>query len=241
MSNPERTLYKNCISQFIIRIDIDPVANVDFIGLFETLKPYYNRTAIEVATNYNLNLQSGETETRKYNKYHLYTNDGIHVEIDSLLKVIIFNASKYVNNDVYKDRMSTIISFLIVNNSLQSRRIGMRYINMFYCPSQSDISKILPDTEARYIKSSLRNPDISRSLAILEHNKESHYIRVQYGIPNRFYPSKITRMDLMIDIDVYSESPINVNEWNETIDSFNHISYDTFVSFVKPSFLDSLR
>ena len=65
--------------------------------------------------------------------------------------------------------------------------------------------------------------------------------RVQYGIPNRFYPSIISNYDLVLDIDVYSGGSMGLDVWDDNIREYNHAAYDTFLSYTKDSLIDTLR
>lgn len=83
-----------------------------------------------------------------------------------------------------------------LNVEINSQRIGMRYINIFSCSKVSEISKILNPTDAKLIKETVVKEGIARSMIVHEYQQGDHLVRVQYGIPNRFYPSVIKIMIL---------------------------------------------
>ena len=82
---------------------------------------------------------------------------------------------------------------------------------------------------------------IARSMIVHEYQQGDHLVRVQYGIPNRFYPSVIKNYDIVLDIDVYSGGQQSIDTWEESITQFNHQAYNMFISYIKESFLNTLK
>ena len=88
-----------------------------------------------------------------------------------------------------------------IGENISSRRIGMRYINKFSCPNIMSISKILSPLEAKAIKNAVSKDNIARAMMIHEFQCGTNIIRVQLGVPNKFYPSIINNYDIILDID----------------------------------------
>lgn len=117
----------------------------------------------------------------------------------------------------------------------------MRYINNFPCAKIADISKILNISEARAIKEIAGKNQLARAMLVHEYQMEDNMVRIQLGIPNRFYPSIIRNYDIVLDIDVYSTGLQSIDLWNEKIRSFNHQAYDHFVNYVKETYRQGMK
>lgn len=150
----------------------------------------------------------------------------------------------YKDNSAYKAILSRIIEVIqeeYPDKSISARRIGMRYINNFPCTKIADISKILNISEARAIKEIAGKNQLARAMLVHEYQMEDNMVRIQLGIPNRFYPSIIRNYDIVLDIDVYSTGLQSIDLWNEKIRSFNHQAYDHFVNYVKETYRQGMK
>lgn len=238
----ERTLQKNKISQFILRIDLTPDSSIDFGNLAEILKNDYGSMKTELKVNFNVNVQTVEVKREQYLTYLLGETPGVTLKLDSFEKAIILMSVQYSDNSIYKDRLAHIISCITEQNpDEKSQRIGLRYINKFDCPKKTDISKVLNASESKSIKDSLNNEGIARTMIVHEYQSASHMRRVQCGIPNRFYPSIISNYEVVLDIDVYSKGVMNIEDWEENVREYNHAAYDTFISYTKDTLVESLK
>lgn len=238
----ERTLTKNKISQFILRIDLAPDSLIDFGILADKLKNDYGSLKTELKVNFNVNVQTAEVKREHFLTYILGDAPGVTLKLDSFEKAIIFMSLQYSDNTIYKDRLSNIVKCIEGQTpEAKAQRIGLRYINKFACPKIADISKILNPSESKSIKDSLNNDGIARTMIVHEYQSVSHMRRVQCGIPNKFYPSIISNYDLVLDIDVYSGGIMNIETWEENVSEYNHAAYDTFISYTKDTFVESLK
>lgn len=237
----ERTLKKNKVGQFILRIDLEKSTDVDFRKLSEMLADDYSTTQTELHVNYCVNIKAGQVDKEDYIKFVL-KSPGVKLTIDSFQKCITIESNKYEDNSIYKERIAKIIELLTLSNpDLNSERIGLRYINIFPCEKPADISKILNTCEAKSVKDSLSHDNIARSILIQEFQHEDCMTRVQFGVFNKFYPSIIANYDITLDIDVYCSGLIPIDSWNESIKRYNHLAYDTFISYIRDKYLESLK
>jgi uncharacterized protein (TIGR04255 family) len=121
---------------------------------------------------------------------------------------------------------------------LLGREHGLR----FECKRQREISRIYGKRLSSSVKSMLSIDNQTRVIAMEEYNvNDDILLRLQYGVPNKFYPSKISTYDLLLDIDAYTVASTNVESWEETIRTLNHTAYDTFKSAVNEQFLEQLK
>lgn len=237
-----RILLNNKISQFILRIDLTPDTKVDFKRLAEDLKSEYSSYKTELHVNYNINIQKVEINKEDFVTYILGKNPSVVLKIDSFNKSIIIESLMYSDSSIYKNRLKKIIEVLkSYPIDVLSQRIGMRFINTYACERPNGISKIFNTVESKAIINAISKQNIARAMIVEEFQNESNLTRVQYGVPNKFYPSAIASYDMVLDIDVCSGGVESIDTWEETIDGYNHQAYDTFISYIKESYLNTLK
>lgn len=153
-----------------------------------------------------------------------------------------FETSSYIDNTTYGEIFNKIYIILNEDNeSLIAKRIGMRFVNKFQCGSKNDIKKILKHDKSKIIIEMLNDDSLSRVIAYKEYNKDGNKGRVQYGVINKFYPAVISTFDITLDIDVYVDSQIQLNEWISKIGELNHEAYSYFESMINEKFMESLK
>lgn len=242
-----RTLNNNQIGKFILRIDIDKSTPIDFSYVVDALQGDYTSKKIEVQEHYDINIdeQKNEGNVAKsiFPRFVLTYADGAYLKLGTFDNNIIIESNKYRDNSVYKDRIAKVLAIIKEKHGegISSTRIGMRYINTFPCENEKDISKIFNPSDSKSIREGLSKPNISRVLLVSEFNEEDHQIRIQYGVPNKFYPSIITRPDLMLDIDVFSLGLQPINEWEGVIRTANHDAFRIFNEYIKASYIEKMR
>lgn len=236
-----RTLPNNKITQFILRIDIAHDIVLDYKLVAEMLKNDFENYRTELHSNYNVNLDDVQVTKEDFIKYHLFTAT-TNIKIDSFEKCIIIDLYQYIDSESYIHYLKRIIEILkSVQKNINARRIGMRYINIFPCSKINEISKILDSTDAKSLKESLSDDRIIRSMIVREYQNGESLSRVQFGIPNKFYPSILKNYDIVLDIDVYSSGNQAIDTWEESIMQFNHQAYDIFINYIKESFIQTLE
>lgn len=236
-----RILQNNKITHFILRIDFTKDIQIDYKMLFESLKGEFATFKTELHSNYNVNIDKVEVKKEDFIKYLLST-PAISLKIDSFEKCITIELQQYKDKSSYIQCLTNVIERLkSLDIEVNSQRIGMRYINVFSCSKVSEISKILNPIDAKFIKEAVVREGIARLMLVHEYQYGDHLVRVQYGIPNRFYPSVIKNYDIVLDIDVYSSGQQSIDTWEESIAQFNHQAYDTFISYIKEPFLNTLK
>lgn len=239
-----RTLMNNKISQFLLRIDLDPSINLNYEKLVFDLKERAASYKVELHTNFpiDLNAKQQQVNREEFYKHILGYEPSVSLMIDTFAKAIVIRAHHYVSNETYKPRLSEIIACLQrQNNEICATRIGMRYVNDFPCSKSDEISKVFNAAESKSIKDALLKQDMSRIINIHEFETDEYRKRVQFGIPNKYYPAKISNMDLLLDIDVYVVGRQDITLWEEIVHMCNHVAYDTFLEYVKPSYIKLLK
>ena len=239
----EQTLPKNKITQFILRIDLPKDCILDFRRLALDLKDDYVRFVENTEHNVHLDFDRHSVTERDFINYVLHADNGVQLLLNTSQKIISFESNSYIDNSVYVDRLSLIIEK--INNQgildLMSSRIGMRFINSFPCDKKEGIKKILQKPNDKAIIDSLAKTNLNRSVFVEQYNNGDYFVRVQYGIFNKFYPAVIRNLDITLDIDVYYGGLTPIADWTEKIRSYNHAAFDKFKEYVKPSYIATMQ
>ena len=239
----EQTLPKNKITQFILRIDLPKDCTLDFRQLALDLKDDYVRFVENTEHNVHLNIDTQEVTHRDFVNYTLHEENGGQLILNTSQKIISFESNSYIDNSVYVDRLASIIEK--INNQgilgLMSSRIGMRFINSFPCDKKENIKKILQKPNDKAIIDSLAKTNLNRSVFVEQYNNGNYFVRVQYGIFNKFYPAVIRNLDVTLDIDVYYGGLTPIADWTENIRTYNHAAFYKFKEYVEPSYIATMQ
>lgn len=240
-------LKNNKVSKFILRIDLQDVGNLKFEKLANDLKGSYSEFKTEMEHNLNVEISTQKLSIRDFTNYILITSYGVVIRLNTREKSIILTSEFYTDNSIYKKQICEIIDKIsnttnVKENEITAKRIGMRYINTFPCNVALDIKKILNPIYANSLFHLLQaTNNLTRVIQMEEFQEEDNYVRVQYGVPNKYYPSKILNYDLLLDIDVYRNGSQSIDSWEESIKTFNHKAYDIFKSYIKNTYINKLR
>lgn len=236
------TLANNSIALFIIRIDISQEAEIDFVALANALSfRFYERIEKVLHRNINVDVESLKNDVQETYNYVLKQGSDYQLRISTFDRSIIFETNKYLNKGTYMQAMINLVSVLEEQSAVEAVRIGMRYINTFACSKIQQINKIFKTNIARTLKDVAGKESVSRIINIEEYNYDTHRLKVQYGVVNKFYPAIISNYDLTLDIDVFSNEVIPIGDWINKITEYNHIAYDEFVDMMNVGYLDKLR
>lgn len=239
----EQTLPKNKITQFILRIDLPKDCTLNFRQLALDLKDDYVRFVENTEHNVHLDIDRHSVTERDFINYVLHADNGVQLILNTSQKIISFESNSYIDNSVYVSRLAAIIEK--INNQgivgLMSSRIGMRFINLFPCEKKENIKKILKKPNDKAIIDSLAKANLNRSVFVEQYNNGNYFVRVQYGIFNKFYPAVIRNLDVTLDIDVYYGGLRPIAEWTEDIRMYNHAAFDKFKEYVEPSYIETMQ
>jgi uncharacterized protein (TIGR04255 family) len=238
----KNTLERNRVSRFLLKIDLTKDSQVDFSELARRLSDDYETHKTENHINYMFNVETENVKREEFLTYILSNQNDVNLRLNSFEKSIVIDTSHYINNSIYKDRLNQITGLLnTLYPETRSMRIGMRYINKFDCNKTTEISKILTTEEATAIKNSLKREGLSRTMFVHEYLYDDCRSRIQFGIPNQFYPSIIRNYELVLDIDVYNNGSVGLNDWDGFVSVYNHRAYDIFTQYVKETYRETLK
>ncbi len=247
MEQIDRTLYNNEIKKFILKIDFISNDVNDFASLVNKISKHFTRLEQRTHINYNINvnLNQDREEVKKERTPDYVLIDeakSLNLTFSTFQNALFIETAKYVNNINYKECLKIVKDAIIeLALNIQCKRIGMRYINSFQCKSPKDIGKVLSKEKAKIFTGICQKSQLSRIIVQEEYNTDNFKLRLQYGVPNKYYPAVMTTYDLLLDIDSYDDSNHSLEEWDDVIGNLNHAAYDVFVQSINPKYIESLK
>ena len=247
MEQIDRTLYNNNVKKFILKIDFTSNDVNDFSLIVNEISKFFTRLEQRTHINYNINvnLQQNKEDVKKEQTpdYVLVDEERrLNLTFSTFQNALIIETSKYLNNVSYKDCLNIVYNAITkLGIQIQSKRIGMRYINSFQCKTMKDIAKVFSKNKSKVFTEICQREYLSRVIIQEQYNMGDYKLRSQYGIPNKFYPAIMTTYDLLLDIDSYDDSNHSFEEWDDVIKNLNHAAYDEFDQSITPKYKDSLK
>lgn len=241
----ERQLSKNSIDIFILKFDLLLDKQFDYGIFINAISKHFDRTEKRMQTNFEVKFTSDKSELNKVEDFdYVLTNDEkrFSMTFSKIQNSFWFETRNYINRDTYIPLLTEVLKEAqSLGLNLIARRIGMRFINKFNCLNPKSISKIFNSDISKNLKHRLNQNNLSRIICQEEFNNETCKIRVQYGIPNKFYPAILNNYDLLLDIDSYIDTTQELNLWTEAIEALNHCAYNAFLDNINPTFINSLK
>lgn len=247
MEKVDRTLYNNEIKKFILKIDFVSNDVSDFASLVNNISKNFTRLEQRTHINYNINLnlkQDKEEVRKEHTPDYVLINDTtlLNLTFSTFQNALIIETAKYVNNESYKECLRLVGNAIMeLSINIQCKRIGMRYINSFQCKSPKEIGKVLSKEKAKMLSGICKEEQLSRVIVQEEYNTDSSKLRVQYGVPNKFYPAVMKTYDILLDIDSYDDSTHPFDEWDDIIKNLNHLAYRVFVESMNYQYIEKLK
>jgi uncharacterized protein (TIGR04255 family) len=247
MEKVDRTLYNNEIKKFILKIDFVSNDVSDFASLVNNISKNFTRLEQRTHINYNINLnlkQDKEEVRKEQTPDYVLINDttSLNLTFSTFQNALIIETAKYVNNESYKECLRLVGNAIMeLSINIQCKRIGMRYINSFQCKSPKEIGKVLSKEKAKMLSGICKEEQLSRVIVQEEYNTDSSKLRVQYGVPNKFYPAVMKTYDILLDIDSYDDSTHPFDEWDDIIKNLNHLAYRVFVESMNYQYIEKLK
>ena len=247
MEQIDRTLYNNNVKKFILKIDFTSNDVNDFALIVNVISKCFTRLEQRTHINYNINvnLQQNKEDVKKEQTpdYVLVDEERcLNLTFSTFQNALIIETSKYLNNVSYKECLNIVYSAIIkLGIQIQSKRIGMRYINSFQCKTMKDIAKVFSKNKSKVFTEICQREYLSRVIIQEQYNMGDYKLRSQYGIPNKFYPAIMTTYDLLLDIDSYDDSNHSFEEWDDVIRNLNHAAYGEFDQSITPKYKESLK
>ena len=236
---------KNYIAEFICRLDFaSVVAELDTNipkEVYKTVRKHFPIAEPQdiVGTELQINPVTGPTVNNVIKKQWLFwsRDKKRHCVIDS--NSIIFSVSNYM----YFDDLSEVISSIIlavfsINERIQGKRFGMRYINIIPMSGHADW------IEPKFFQALAehKDPRTIRVVTTSEYAIEDKDLNVKliYGYSNPDYPAIMKSEDFTIDVDAYSQGIIYDEDIKTMLNNMHFEIQDCFEKMITPAFKTEL-
>ncbi len=241
----DATLNNNSIKAFILRFDTPSLSLDDMKKIILKLSPSFQRTEERIQSNININLtETGHDVNKTEHKEYVLISDstGCQLNFSEINKCFSFHTTQYKDYLTYKTVIDRVQSAIKAESiEVKTNRLGMRFINEIKCGKIVDIKKKLSKNIGSIVYAMCANENSTRSVAIEEYNQDDLKVRFQYGVLNKFYPSKLVNYDLSLDIDVYIDYELSLQDWDDSLKKLNHKAFDVFKSAVSEKTLEEMK
>ncbi|QYJ71175.1 TIGR04255 family protein [Shewanella sp. FJAT-51649] len=137
---------------------------------------------------------------------------------------ITVSLKKYIDWKEFKlDVFEPIKSIVACESTAYIARTGLRFINIFddVLNTRQDVDTYFSPMIASPISNLDNESNCSRSFLITEYLHNEIKLRMQTGIYNPDYPAKIKKLDFIVDLDAYVDTPHAFNEIDTYLDDLH--------------------
>lgn len=240
----DRTLSKNKLKEFIIRINFAK-SGIEINKIAEKLSTEFDTVEKRQISGVKIQFTNNESKFTDDTSFDYVLNSkqkNIVMVFSENQNAFWITSGQYKSNTIYKEIIKRTIE--VINGldlDIEANRIGLRYVNQFECGSKNFISRTYGTRLSSVIKGMINTERQSRIIGVEEYNFDDYKIRLQYGIPNKFYPSIMRVFDLILDIDAFSEKTCKTDEWEHTISQLNHAAYEMFMKEMNSKYIEGLK
>jgi uncharacterized protein (TIGR04255 family) len=241
----DKTLSKNNINNFILRIDLIKNDKLDIGKIADEMTKYFDRAEKKKLSNYTVNFTNSDSKLTKkdvFNFVLVSETNSISMTFSEIENAFWIDSFQYKNNSIYKEYIIKVIKEIsTICDDAEAKRIGLRYINQFKCENIRYISRIYGKRLTTITKAMIKEENLSRVIGVENYNNDEYKLRLQYGIPNSFFPSIITSYQLLLDIDSFIDSTCKITDFQKIISDLNHAAYGQFIKEMNPRYLEVIK
>lgn len=216
----------------------DVIARIDFVDEAKCLSGKVLPTPIQEAIRgryeifepgkaqiQDVSFSNGSVST-KHEEFERWTYHGAEREksINLCKKNVDISLKRYANYDQFKlDVLNPIKSIQEVERESYVARTGLRFINIFsgLLTSISEIPEYFSPMLSGQFSGIFEVENCSRSFLITEYLYGEIKLRLQTGIFNPDFPAKIKKLDFIIDIDAFIDTPHSFSDVSKLIDDLH--------------------
>lgn len=226
------------------------ICRIDFINRLNFSTDQINRLKNDISEDFpnmkdmdvsfiEVMMSSEEDRTiRKKGKVYEFAHDDKLVRIEP--ECLVFEFKQYTGFDQFRELVKKVLNSLgLLNNSVRSKRMGLRYINQIRLDEGDPfdwngliVDSLVPNTAYTKDKNVL-----SRSLGWVDLTYNDFYVRFYYGMFNSEHPNPIARKEFVLDFDCYTEDEQDLSDVSTLLDRFHEKIKEMF----ECSILDDLR
>jgi len=155
------------------------------------------------------------------------------ITISAHFIVVTFKVYRDFNN--FKEHIiSPIRKIIELEKNVQIQRTGLRFVNIYndFIKSLSDIKQYFPPMLSCSFENLIDQESCSRNFLISEYLYDEIKLRMQTGIYNPDYPAKIKKIDFIVDLDAFIDTPHVVTDVEGFFDEIHDKIQDKFESCI---------
>ena len=157
---------------------------------------------------------------------------------------IVVTFKVYQDFICFKDSIiSPIRKIIELEKNIQIQRTGLRFVNIYkdLIKDFSDIKEYFPPMLSCSFENLIDSKSCSRNFLISEYLYDEIKLRMQTGVYNPDYPAKIKKIDFIIDLDAFIDTPHVVNDVEVFFDEIHEKIQDKFESCITQKMRDKLN
>lgn len=245
MMNFDEICYKhNFLKEVILRMDFDK-AYPEFSeklpkDLESCIRKFYPIFEPSIAHIHSFHFNAKEFKDSKpeeFNKW-IYRSKDSGNKIIFERSAIIISLTTYDNFDkIYSELKEIFTEVEKINNDLQIRRLGLRYINHIKLTGDPfNWNGIIEENLIN--KFSIDESDINpvKLMTILIYKKDDCLLQFQYGMPNPDFPALIKKRFFVLDYDAFFEGILPFKDIDEYVDKLHGFIQIIFEKSVTDNF-----
>jgi uncharacterized protein (TIGR04255 family) len=245
MTGSKSTLTKNALKKFILRLDFGPLDSQLVGKIVELISNQFERVEKRVIQGFRFEIKQKDAQIQNQDTHDILCISevkGITLTFSGADGAIIFESTTYKNKDTYLGVLNSLISALeTLNFQTESKRIGMRFVNEFPCDKPTKIGMIFSKSLSSITRGMLEAENASRAIAMIETTTSDYKSRIHYGVVNKYYPEPIKVFDLLLDIDLYINTPSAPCDLDEITKTLNKAAYNLFLSCINDKYLIKMK
>lgn len=237
----ENTLTRNCLKNFILRIDFS--GTVPFDEIANAIKDMFVRREERTVKGIRMIFNPAQGDVMPImaedasHEDLFVKGDGSTLVLSRIDSSLVIQSLKYIDNSAYEDVLGRVVSC-----QWRARRVGLRYINSFSCEKNNGIAKIMKPPYAELVKKLSLGETVCRAMNVQSRiTNESNINKIQFGVPNSSFPKKITRYDLLLDIDAFHVGDVESADCTALVKQLNHDAYAIFREFITDRQLGEMK
>ena len=226
------------------------ICSIDFIDRLNFSTDQINRLKNDISEDFpnmkdidvsfiEVMVSSEEDRTiRKKGKVYEFAHEGKLVRIEP--ECLVFEFKQYTGFDQFRELVKKVLNSLdLLNNSVRSKRMGLRYINQIRLGEGDpfDWSGLIVDSLVPNTVYAEEENVLSRSLGWVDLTYDEFYVRFHYGMFNSEHPNPIARKEFVLDFDCYTKDEQDLSDVSTLLDRFHEKIKEMF----ECSILDDLR
>lgn len=232
---------KNYLAEVVARIDFaQPANSLSTPALPKSIRDVITKryAIFESSKGMRQGIEISDTGVKTQNEeFHQWTFSGSEREKTIIINKdsITVSLKKYVDWKEFKlDVFEPIQSIVACESQAYIARTGLRFVNIFddLLQNKGQVSNYFSKMLASPIAYLDIGEHCSRSFLVTEYLHNEVKLRMQTGMYNPDYPAKIKKLDFIVDLDAYVDTPHAFSEVDSFLDDLHQKIQNHFESSI---------